>query len=722
MTTLNQIYSIEKERLLYKLYYKNIEPLIFKGVYMANGNNSIINREVTFNITPEAVERIRNAPINDIINDYKKIDNDINWFEKYLGQRGFIDYIFDNLDKFTYMRDTYNKPRSFYYYNYNNTPFDINIDMMPLRWTRHKSDVGEYHKHIQSWITDIENKLEDFLKDIFDKYGMVRIYHLLKNAILFQHYDYRNCSYTMMNMLYNKTEFNGLLKLGNFIKYSFWLNRLSLDNTFQRDLEIRSLQNERYCRENNERIILKEAKFVKDIQEHSNQVFSIYAYDLPEEIHSEIQYSIDIKRYSLMYEQSRSIRPRQHKIQDIISSASFTFKFFRLFSLQRSVQISRCIIYNNINNNLNKYIKLAIDNQSANDIELEKIISTRINSNLDIIDIENKKAFETIKSIEDELLLYSSNPDYLMEQEFLDNQVIEQERLEKEDNIIRLEYERLEQESIEQERLKQEKLAQERLEKLEQKRLEQERRERIRLEKEKGEKERRERERLEHERREQERIRQERIRQERLEKERISRERIEQVRREQERLEQERVTRIERERIRLEQERFIQERLEQERIRQERIRRERLVQLEQERINQLEQERLEQIRLEKETIRIKLECAKLEHINSLARLEHLNLEREKLKHKNVEGERSEQEQSMRERLERDKLERERVTRDLLNQERLEREQKIRERLEREQEIRERLEREKLERERLERERLERERLERERLERERLKR
>lgn len=627
MTTLNRIYSIEKERLLYKLYYKNIEPPILKGAYLYTdincGINNIIERNLIFNITPETVELIRNAPIANIINDYDKLNNDINWFEKYLGQRGFIDYVFDNLDKFPCVRDNYiTKSRSYYYYNYCNTMLDIAIDIRPFRWPRDK--VEEYNIHIKSWITDIENKLEDFLKDISDKYDMdalmcgswthnlglpknqqssnyscqscgnnpyrLQLFELFKNAIRFPHYDYNNRSdrYMMMNMLYNKNEFNDLLKLGYFIKYYFWLNRLSLDSSFPRDLEIRSLQNERYCRENNERIILKHALMLKNEQDNSTR-YTIYyeqCQALPD-VQLTIPNSLANERYTLITKHITKINETGTLgVPGIYNhTAPFTFKFFKLYSLYNILLTSRAIIHNKRIKYINSY-SINTNYLGFIDTEIVKIISDYDNKQLDIIDIEIKKAFEIIKSIEIELLLYSSNSDYLMEQEFLDNQVIEQERLEKEDNIIRLEYERLEQESIERERLKQEKLAQERLEKerIRREKIEQERLERIRLDQERREHEIRERERLEHER-----IRQEIIRRERLEQERIRHERLEQERIRRERVEQERVIRLERERVDqleqarlryehlqrqdhdiLERDRLARERIERERVRQER--------------------------------------------------------------------------------------------------------------------------------------------------------
>ena len=605
MTTLNRIYSIEKERLLYKLYYKNIEPPILnvRYIYNINGYNNIGGNVLTFCIKPEAVERIRLAPINDIINDYEKLDNDINWFEKYLGQRGFIDYIFDNLDKFTYMRDTYNKPRSFYYYNYNKTNFDIlcqELGGLDCRNINSPQYNQECIKHAKCYILDIENKIGTFLKDIFEKYNMDTktitynqredfLLELHKNSIIIPHYNYNGggCRLGMNPTMYNKNEFNGLLKLGYFIKYYFWSNRLSLDNTFPRDLEIRSLQNERYCQENNERIILKHALMLKNEQDTGAYTNTLYTETeaLPD-VQLTIPNSLANERYTLITEHITKINQTcTLGVPGIYNhTAPFTFKFFKLYSLYNILLTSRAIIHNKRIKYINSY-SINTNYLGFIDTEIVKIISDYDNKQLDIIDIEIKKAYEIIKSIEDELLLYSSNPDYLMEQEFLDNQVIDQERLEKEDNIVRLEYERLEQESIEQERLKQEKLAQERLEK---ERIRREKIEQERLEQERRERERRERERLEGIRLEHERIRQEIIRRERLEQERIRRERLEQERIRRERVEQERVIRLERERV---------DQLEQARLRYEHLQRQDQ--------DILERDRLARERIERERVRKK---------------------------------------------------------------------------------------------------------------------
>jgi hypothetical protein len=619
MTTMEiQTYIIEKEKELYQLYYENKQPILKGFAWTCNhcGKEQVINSEwcgvcwagysrnhsssdmshpssnnttfhpvlsitpgTLFKINSDTLDLIRNAPMNDIINDYNDIGNDIEWFEKYLGQKGFIDYVFDNLDKFPFMQNMYiTKPRSFYYTNYNKTLFDIfnpesaigdlinglhNVfsneqriisqHMTNVEYNRYfdkirpydctaewyrlqqtlQNDFTEYNKktftwcdkfcysssHLIRYIADIESRLSCFLSNIVTKYNMDQNYPNKSSNI---------SNYTNSCLLLHKYS----IVFPHYDNYTELFSQGYIHMEYSIIAEsIRSKAS--FCRpytKSDFNDIINLGKLIR-------YNFRKYRLSL-----DNISYPIDLD--NMLHE--RYCRENEDEYNEL------NYTIWKCNTLEQYKLKQERLIQNRI-----EQIKLSQERLSQEKVDQERLIQERL---------EQIRLFQ--EKIEQIRLSYERLEQEKLEQERLEQERLERKRLEQE----RIEQERLEKERIDRERIRREKIEQE--ERLERIRLEQERRERERLEGIRLEQERRERERLE-----QERIRQERIRRERLERDRLARERVEQER--VIRLERERVAQLEQARLRyehlqrqdhdiLERDRLARERLEQERVRQER--------------------------------------------------------------------------------------------------------------------------------------------------------
>jgi hypothetical protein len=456
--------DLDQERALYQAYNENNESLILKGSYIyknhiTNLESNLDTPEIQFYIKSESEILIYNETSHNISYNFNKIGTDIAWFERYLGQKGFIDYIFDNLSTFLdiLLLYKYTKPRSFYYYNYKDTIFDINkinYNLLPI--IKYKMFCL-----LRCWLSAIEDKLIPFLSNIINRYNMdIKIVlnthekHsflvLHKNLIINHHILLNEDIYPIVGWnikgkrksVYNKADFNDILKLGHFIKYNIWRIRLSSKiGILPADLELANLQRSRTSREMNERIKLKELHIIKRKTEHDLSIslkdkIQGFCYNKKKyNKRKNKQSKNSTSKYILITEQINNIDEKLLNLR--VQLSNHTFIFFKMLTLFEHVEKERYIIHMILNTILFDFSLIDKLNN----------IHRYINSQLYNIDVQIIKIISLIKSIEYELLSYS-NYNYLVSQEHLDFEYIEHIRLENESTFMRLKYEKYEQDKL----------------------------------------------------------------------------------------------------------------------------------------------------------------------------------------------------------------------------------------------------------------------------------